>query len=118
MDPNQPVDNDEGLSICMSNHSRDFDTLRRYETTIERAWYRAIRELKAAQKERRENEAVQAQADYDEAYSPPPEDTIAKRHASSPMANEVTTPANRTNKANSQLSDIGIGCVSQSEPNR
>ena len=83
LDPNQPIDNDEGISICMSNESHDFDTLRRYETTIERAWYRAIRELRTAQKERRENE-----------------DTLSERHPSSPLANKV----NRTNKANSQLS--------------
>ncbi len=89
LDPNQPIDNDEGISICMSNAPRDFDTNRRYETTIERAWYRAIRELKAAQKERRENEAIQAE---DEAYNPPLEDTLAKRTASSPMANEANPP--------------------------
>ena len=73
----------------MSNEGRDFDTLRRYETTIERAWYRAIRELRAAQKERREYEAAQAE---EEAYNPPLEDTMAKRHPSSPMANEVIHP--------------------------
>jgi hypothetical protein len=37
---------DQGISICMANDGRDFDTLRRYETSIERAWYRAIRELR------------------------------------------------------------------------
>ena len=113
LDPNQPIDNDEGISICMSNEPRDFDTLRRYETTIERAWYRAIRELRAAQKQRRENEAAQA---GEEAYNPPLEDTLAKRTASSPMANEVTTPANRI--SHSCQPDVfpnnpGIGCVSQ-----
>ena len=97
LDPNQPIDNDEGISICMSNEPRDFDTLRRYETTIERAWYRAIRELRAAQQERRKYEAAQAE---EEAYNPPLEDTLAKRHPSSPMANEV----NCTNKPNLQLS--------------
>jgi hypothetical protein len=52
IDPKAAIDNDQGLGICMSNHAHDFDTLRRYETSIERAWYRAIRELKACQKER------------------------------------------------------------------
>lgn len=112
LDPEQPIDNDEGISLCMANEGRDFDTLRRYETTIERAWYRAIRELRAAQKERREYEAAQAEED---AYNPPLEDTIAKRHPSAPLANEVTTPANLTNKPNPQVSEIGIGCVSQNE---
>ncbi len=111
IDPKAAIDNDEGISICMSNEGRDFDTLRRYETTIERAWYRAIRELRAAQKERRENEAAQAE---EEAYNPPLEDTIAKRHSWSPLANEVLTPANLTIKPN--LSEIAIGCVSQMIP--
>ena len=111
IDPKAPIDNDEGISICMSNEGRDFDTLRRYETTIERAWYRAIRELRAAQKERRENEAAQAE---EEAYNPPLEDTIAKRYSWSPLANEVLTPANLTIKPN--LSETAIGCVSQMIP--
>ena len=99
IDPKAPIDNDEGISICMSNHGSDFDTLRRYETTIERAWYRAIRELRAAQKERRESEAAQAE---EEAYHPPLKDTIAKRHSGSPLANEVmaiTQPIAQTNPA-------------------
>ena len=112
IDPKAPIDNDEGISICMSNEGRDFDTIRRYETTIERAWYRAIRELRAAQQERRKYEAAQAEED---AYHPPLEDTIAKRHSGSPLANEVRTPANRTNKPNAQPSEFGIGCVSQNE---
>ena len=112
IDPKAPIDNDEGISICMSNEGRDFDTLRRYETTIERAWYRAIRELRAAQQERRKYEAAQAE---EEAYNPPLEDTIAVRHPSAPLANEVTNPADRTNKANPNLSEIEIGCVSQYE---
>ena len=97
--PKAPIDNDEGISICMSNEGRDFDTIRRYETTIERAWYRAIRELRAAQKERRETEASQAE---EEACNPPLEDTIAVRHPWSPLANEViaiTQPIAQTNPA-------------------
>src|SRR5882724_12245182 len=31
VDPKAPIDNDEAISICMSNHAKDFDTLRRYE---------------------------------------------------------------------------------------
>ena len=112
IDPKAPIDNDEGISICMSNHGRDFDTIRRYETTIERAWYRAIRELRAAQKERRESEAAQAEED---AYHPPLEDTIAKRHSWSPLANEVLTLANRTNKPIAHMSKLAIGCVSQNK---
>ncbi len=125
LDPNQPIDNDEGISICMSNAPRDFDTNRRYETTIERAWYRAIRELKASQKERRKNEEAQPQA----------EDTRAKRTASSPMANEVNPihclshsshlsrpyvfAPNKPNEPTPvQPPETGIRCVSQNEPNR
>jgi hypothetical protein len=105
IDPNAPIDNDEGISICMSNHAKDFDTLRRYETAIEKAWYRAIRELRAAQKERRQLEAEQAE---EEAHNPLLEDTIAERSevaANAPLIQECT------NKP--KLSDIGIRCVSK-----
>ncbi len=82
IDPKAAIDNDEGISICMSNHGSDFDTLRRYETTIERAWYRAIRELRAAQKERRENEVRNS----------PVEDPMVERHATaSPGATTAPT---------------------------
>ena len=82
IDPKAAIDNDEGISICMSNHGSDFDTIRRYETTIERAWYRAIRELRAAQKERRENEV----------RNPPVEDPIVEHHATaSPGATTAPT---------------------------
>jgi len=59
VDPKAEIDNDQGLAVCLSTDGRDFDTLRRYETAIERAWYRAIRELRTLQKERRELEAIQ-----------------------------------------------------------
>ena len=59
IDPEAPIDNDQGISICMSTDPRHFDTLRRYETAIERAWYRAIRELRTLQNERRQQEGVQ-----------------------------------------------------------
>ncbi len=91
IDPNQSFNDDAGISVCMANDSRDFDVLRRYETSIERAWYRAIRELRAAQRERRKYNAAQAEED---AYNPPLEDTIATRHPWSPLANQV----NNTNK--------------------
>jgi hypothetical protein len=117
VDPKAPIDNDEGLSICMSNHAKDFDTLRRYETAIERAWYRAIRELRAAQKERRQLEAEQAE---EEAYNPPLEDTIAERSEIAANAQTNPTPSSqpddeiqgRTIKA--KVFDIGIRCVSKS----
>ena len=107
IDPKAAIDNDEGISNCMSNHGSDFDTLRRYETTIERAWYRAIRELRAAQKERRENEANQAEANQaeEDAYNPPLEDTIAEA--------SLGVAANCTIKPN--VSKTRIGCVSQFE---
>jgi len=56
IDPASPIDDDQGVSICMSNDARDFDTIRRYETTIERAWYRAIRELRTMQAQRRKED--------------------------------------------------------------
>ena len=120
IDPQAPIDNDEGLSICMSNHAKDFDTLRRYETAIEKAWYRAVRELRAAQKERRRLEAEQAE---EEAYNPPLEDTIAPRSGIAANAQTNPTPSSEeepesqsetqksTNKP--KLFEIGIGCVSK-----
>src|SRR3954471_11149641 len=84
VDPNAPVNGDSGIFLCMSEHPKDFDLLRRYEAPIEKAWYRAIRELRAMQKERRRLEAEQAE---EEAYNPPLEDTIAER----PMAAAWTT---------------------------
>ena len=129
IDPDQPFNDDAGISVCMANDSRDFDVLRRYETTIERAWYRAIRELRAAQRERRQHEAEQLE---DDTYNPPLEDTIAERHPSSPLANEVFKPANPseplastssvapTNRpdnptaaATNKVFENGIRCVSQ-----
>jgi hypothetical protein len=91
---------DQGISICMANDSRDFDTLRRDETSIERAWYRAIRELRVCQKERREIEV----------------DQIAQ---SSPATASSTKSEPRTSESDPVIPDkpkvfeIGIGCVSQ-----
>ena len=104
IDTAAPIDDDQGVSICMSNDARDFDTIRRYETTIERAWYRAIRELRTAQKERR---AFEAEAAAEAAYNPPLEDTLAERRF------PVHIPS-----ANAELFEIGIGCDSQPENER
>src|SRR4051812_43537478 len=68
IDPNAPIDDDQGISICMSSDARDFDTLRRYETTIERAWYRAIRELRTMQGQRRQEDTCALHE-----QTPPPE---------------------------------------------
>src|SRR4051812_25123733 len=81
--PQAPIDNDQGISLCMSKDPRDFDTLRRYETTIERAWYRAIRELRTMQAQRRKEDAA------------------------------MRTNEPNTEEAPQQVSEIGIRCVSQ-----
>jgi hypothetical protein len=100
--PDTPMDHDEGLSVCMSKHARDFENLRRYETSIERAWYRAIRELKATQKERREAES----------QNPPPAEAT-------PEPQKVFSVSS-VNSVNSVIKDLpaevsgnGIRCVSQ-----
>src|SRR3954452_7371354 len=90
VDPQAPVDNDMGIFLCMQEHPKDFDLLRRYEAPIEKAWYRAIRELRAIQKERRKLEAEKAE---EEANNPPLEDTITER----PMAAATAQPQERTN---------------------
>jgi hypothetical protein len=100
VDAAAPIDDDQGVSICMSNEARDFDTIRRYETTIERAWYRAIRELRTVQKERHRIEVEEAE---EAAYNPPLEDTLAERRF------PVFIPSEN------KLFDIGIGCDSQQE---
>ncbi len=110
IDPAAEIDNDEGLSICMSNESRDFDTLRRYETGIERAWYRAIRELRATQKERREHQAEQA---AEEAYNPTLADTIAKKSSISASEPQFHIIEEEPIEQEPKVSEIGIGCVSQ-----
>jgi hypothetical protein len=114
VDSNAPIDDDQGVSICMSNDPRDFDTLRRYETTIERAWYRAIRELRAAQKERR---VFEAEAAEEAAYDPPLEDTLAERRfpVFIPSAN---APTKSTSPRYGKPFDFGIGCVSQTDGDR
>ncbi|MEO8127220.1 MAG: hypothetical protein ABJF23_32605 [Bryobacteraceae bacterium] len=111
VDPHDQSQDDEALSICMAIHSRDFDVLRRYETSIERAWHRSIRELRIAQKERRANEAAEAREEADEEGNrfTPLADTLAERR----FAVSVSTNPNRTNEPN--LSEIGIGCVSQND---
>jgi len=101
VDPADQAKDDQGISICMANDYRDFDLLRRYETSIERAWHRAIRELRAAQKERRANEAADLHEQTEANSSKPQlEDTLAERRFS---------VATRTNEPN--VSEIGIGCV-------
>jgi hypothetical protein len=117
--PDTPMDHDEGLSVCMSKHAHDFENLRRYENGIERAWYRAIRELKATQRERREAEAAQAE---EESYNPPLEDTIAERQTASATASpQKGLSVSSANSVTSvikdlpaQVSENGIRCVSQS----
>ena len=50
--PNGP-DPDAALAECFHANSREFDKLRRYTTTIERSYYRALTELRKLQKERK-----------------------------------------------------------------
>jgi hypothetical protein len=49
---------DERLASTFHNHVAEFDNLRRHEAAIERAYYRAIKQLEAIQKERRNIEAA------------------------------------------------------------
>ena len=106
IDPNKAFNDDEGISVCMANEPRDFETLRRYETTIERAWYRAIRELKSAQKERRESEAAQQAEEA--------EDTPAQHHANctnkpneAPTASLATREHEKENHRNHTCQSVG-----------
>ena len=49
-------DPDDQLTAGFHANSNQFDNIRRYETTIERSYYRAITELRKLQKERRKTE--------------------------------------------------------------
>jgi hypothetical protein len=52
IDPADSIDNDQGLSLCMDQEAPTFNNIRRYEAAIERAWYRALHELRLLQKGR------------------------------------------------------------------
>jgi hypothetical protein len=97
IDPAALIDDDQGISICMSNDSRDFDSLRRYETTIERAWYRAIRELRAVQKNRRQSELAETG------------EVLACSEAEPAAFGSGEELADYTIKP--KVSEFGIGCV-------
>ncbi len=49
-------DPDDQLTACFHSNSKQFDNIRRYETTIERSYYRAITEIRKLQKERKKTE--------------------------------------------------------------
>src|SRR5258706_361073 len=53
-----PSKQDERLAETFHDNIAKFDTLRRHEASIERAYYRAIKQLEAIQKERRKIEAA------------------------------------------------------------
>src|SRR6476469_2485484 len=46
------IDNDQGLSLCMDQEASTFNNQRRYEAAIQRAWYRALHELRLLRKDR------------------------------------------------------------------
>jgi hypothetical protein len=92
INPADAIDNDQGLSICMDQEASTFNTLRRYEAAIERAWYRALHELRLLQKGR---EAI---ANYTNKL-PSPEPVIAAASAATAAASASLTE---------------IRCVSQS----
>ena len=49
-------DPDDQVTACFHSSSKQFDNIHRYETTIERSYYRAITELRKLQKERKKTE--------------------------------------------------------------
>jgi hypothetical protein len=53
---NTSEDPDARVADCFHSNAKQFDNLRRYETTIERSYYRAMTELRKLQKERRKSE--------------------------------------------------------------
>lgn len=50
------TDPDEAMAAAFHANAKAFDNLRRYETTIERSYYKAIAELRKLQAERRERQ--------------------------------------------------------------
>ncbi len=51
-----PTDPDEAMAAAFHANAKAFDNLRRYETAIERSYYKAIAELRKIQTERREQQ--------------------------------------------------------------
>ena len=52
-----PTDPDEAMAAAFHANAKAFDNLRRYETAIERSYYKAIAELRKLQAERRQQQS-------------------------------------------------------------
>jgi hypothetical protein len=94
INPSEAIDNDQGLSICMDQEASMFNNIRRYEASIERAWYRALHELRLLQKGR---------------------DAIANRTNKLPSPEPVISVVSAATAAAS-AAPVEIRCVSQSAP--
>ncbi len=79
------LDPDDQLAACFHSNSKQFDNIRRYETTIERSYYRAITELRKIQKERKKSEVESVSQ---KPATPVPPVAIAAKNAPEPQAAE------------------------------
>jgi hypothetical protein len=77
IDRNDP-DLDHVMSGIVANDTGDLNTIRRYETSIQRAFYQSLRELDRLQSERRKKEQPAAKTEPKPAPNPQPAQPIAQ----------------------------------------
>jgi hypothetical protein len=76
IDRNNP-DLDHLMAGILANDTGELDTMRRYETSIQRAFYQSLRELDRLQSERRKKEQPAAKTEPKPAPKPEPAPLIA-----------------------------------------
>jgi hypothetical protein len=87
---------DERLAAAFHNNITEFENLRRHEAAIERAYYRAIKQLEAIQKERRKIEAATQSQQR------------ANREIGSVLENAIRAPVSRSAQLKEILSETPI----------
>jgi hypothetical protein len=75
IDRNNP-DLDHLMAGILANDTGELDTMRRYETSIQRAFYQSLRELDRLQSERRKKEQPSAKTEPKPAAKPEPAQPI------------------------------------------
>jgi hypothetical protein len=106
IDPKTNTNGDKGLSIYFQEDTGAFDKFRRYETAVERSYYRAVKQLEATQKARRQQEEKLHGARIDEPKAGRP---IAERANGFVSQKPLTAPqhAAQTSPAASEIDTTG-----------
>jgi hypothetical protein len=102
-----PASHTDAAARAFNENAKTFDNLRRYETAIERAYYRAIDHLCKLQKERRANEEKQTPKPeigiVSQKPEPDPVETLIFRAAAPSTTPTVIIPAPKTQLAHPRL---------------